>query len=393
MIPRTMSVELESAAKQLPVVTLTGPRQSGKTTLCRAAFPRKPYVNLEPLDNRELVRSDPRGFLSDYPDGAILDEIQNVPELLSYIQADVDENPAPGRFILTGSQQLAANEAVSQTLAGRTTILHLLPFSLEERRRSRRWTADLWVDMFHGGYPRVYDQSLDPVRWYGDYVTTYIERDVRQVREIGDLRTFRTFVMLAAGRTAQEINLSSLGNDAGVSHNTARSWLSILEASYITISAAAWHRNIRKQIVKAPKLHFLDSGVACSVLGIRDPDHLKVHPLRGAIFESWVAGEIVKGLAHRGRRYDLMHYRESRGVEIDIVVEQRGSMHVIECKSGATIHPSFLDPLLRIQEDMRDAPSAVEPALVYGGSETHLRRRVALYSWSEVSQLARRVAG
>jgi uncharacterized protein len=393
MIPRLLMSELVRSATQMPVVTLTGPRQSGKTTLCRQAFPRKAYVNLEPLDTRELVRSDPRGFLAEYEDGAILDEIQNVPELLSYLQADVDENPEPGRFILTGSQQLAANEAISQTLAGRTAILHLLPFSLDERRQSGKWEEDLWVDMFRGGYPRIHDRNLDPERWYADYITTYVERDVRQVKDIGDLRTFRTFVMLAAGRTAQEVNLSSLGSDAGVTHNTARAWLSVLEASYITISAPAWHRNVRKQLVKAPKLHFLDTGLACSLLGIRDPDQLRTHPLRGALFESWVAGEIAKALLHRGRHSDLNHYRESRGTEIDIVTEQAGTLHLIECKSGATIHPSFFEPLLQFAESVRGPALAVNPALVYGGAESHPRRRVPVHSWTDIERLGKRIAG
>ena len=384
--------ELIRSAAQMPVVTLTGPRQSGKTTLCRQAFPRKPYVNLEPLDTRELVRSDPRGFLAEYEDGAILDEIQNVPELLSYLQVEVDENPQPGRFILTGSQQLAANAAVSQTLAGRTAILHLLPFSLGERSQSDSWKPDLWLDMFRGGYPRIHDRNLDPERWYADYVTTYVERDVRQVKEIGDLRTFRTFVMLAAGRTAQEINLSSLGSDAGVSHNTARAWLSVLEASYITISASAWHRNVRKQLVKAPKLHFLDTGLACNLLGIRDPDHLRTHPLRGALFESWVAGEIVKALVHRGRHPDLKHYRESRGIEIDILTEQSGILHLIECKSGATIDPSFFKPLAGFAEAGQLTATEVSPALVYGGAESHPRRRIPVYAWSDIERLGRRIA-
>ena len=390
MIPRVITTELVRAAAQMPVVTLTGPRQSGKTTLCRAAFPKKPYVNFEPLDTRELARSDPRGFLADYSDGAIFDEIQNVPDLLSYIQADVDENAEPGRFILTGSQQLAANEAISQTLAGRTALLHLLPFSLDERRQSETWDENLWTDIFRGSYPRVHDRGLDPARWYADYITTYVERDVRQVRDVGDLRAFRTFLMLAAGRTAQEINLSSLGNDAGVSHNTARSWLSILEASYLTISAQAWHRNVRKQIVKAPKLHFLDTGLVCSLLGIRDTADLRAHPLRGAIFESWVAGEIVKALVHRGRHPDVKHYRESRGLEIDLVVEQRGAMHWIECKSGATIQPSFSSPCSDSRRRSAKPRTSRLPSSD-GGAESHPRRRQAIYSWSDIDQLGKQI--
>lgn len=395
MIPREIMTEVVSAAAQMPVVTVTGPRQSGKTTLCRAAFPDKPYVNLEPLDSRELVRSDPRGFLAGHPEGAILDEIQNVPELLSYIQAEVDDDARPGRFILTGSQHLPVSQSLSQTLAGRTAILHLLPFSLEERKQSGIWERDLWLDVFRGGYPRIYDRELDPARWYADYVTTYVERDVRQVKEIGDLRTFRTFLSLAAGRTAQEINLSSLGNDAGISHNTARAWLSVLEASFITMSVPAWHRNVRKQIVKAPKLYFLDTGLACNILGIRDPDHLRVHPLRGALFESWVASEIVKSFVHGGTsRPDVRHYRESRGLEIDLVVERSGVLHLIECKSGATIHPSFADPLLQFVESDGGKPSSsLAPAIVYGGGETLPRRRVPLYGWSDIGRLTRRMAG
>jgi len=377
------------------VVTLTGPRQSGKTTLCRATFPGKKYVNLEPLDTRELVRGDPRGFLAEYSAGVVLDEIQNVPELLSYIQADVDEDSTPGRFILTGSQQLAANEAISQTLAGRTAILHLLPFSLDERRQTEDWQEDLWLDVFRGGYPRVYDRHLDPVRWYADYITTYVERDVRQVKDIGDLRAFRTFLTLAAGRTAQEINLSSIGGDAGVSHNTARAWLSILEASFITFLAPAWHRNVRKQIIKAPKLHFIDTGLACSLLGIRDPDQVRSHPLRGALFESWVAGAILKALFNRGRQPDLQHYRESRGIEIDIVVQQAGTLHLVECKSGATTHPSFFEPLSTMRDLMRGTSSepTVAPVLVYGGKESHARRAIPVYSWSDIERLCSRIVG
>lgn len=395
MIERVLLPELRRAAGQLPVVTLTGPRQSGKTTLCRSAFPDKSYVNLEPLDTRELVRGDPRGFLAGHSNGVILDEIQNVPELLSYIQAEVDEDPSPGRYILTGSQQLAANRAIGQTLAGRTAILHLLPLSLSERRQAEGWRDDLWLDVFQGGYPRVYDRQLDPARWYADYITTYVERDVRQLKDIGDLRAFRTFITLAAGRTAQEVNLSSLGGDAGVSHNTARAWLGLLEASFITALVPAWHRNVRKQIVKAPKLHFVDTGVACSLLGIRDPDQLRTHPLRGALFESWVASEILKALLHQGRQPDVKHYRESRGLEIDFVVEQGGTVHLVECKSGATTHPTFFGPLTAMRELIAaDAStSEVAAALVYGGVESHLRRAIPVYSWRDIDRLSRHIAG
>lgn len=215
------------------------------------------------------------------------------------------------------------------------------------------------------------------------------------MKDVGDLRAFRTFVTLAAGRTAQEINLSSLGGDAGVSHNTARTWLSILEASFITFLAPAWHRNVRKQIIKAPKLHFVDTGVACSLLGIRDPDQLRSHPLRGALFESWVAGEILKALFNRGRQPDLKHYRESRGIEIDIVLQQAGTLYLVECKSGATTHPSFFKPLSTLQDLIRGASSepTVAPALVYGGNESHARRTIPVFSWSDIARLCSRIVG
>lgn len=393
MIPRLLAAGLRRGARQMPVVTVTGPRQSGKTTLCRAVFPRKTYVNLEPIDTRELATSDPRGFLADLPDGAILDEIQNVPELLSYIQAEVDERPRPGRFILTGSQQLSLTATISQTLAGRSAIFNLLPFSLGERRKSGNWTEDLWQDIVRGSYPRVYDRDLDPASWYVDYITTYVERGVHQLKALGDLRSFRTFLSLSAGRTAQELNYSSLGSDAGISYNSAKSWIGLLEASYLAVVAPGWNRNVRKQIVKAPKLHFIDTGVLCALLGIRNVGQLKAHPLRGAIFESWVASELIKARVNAGLPADLKHYRESRGVEIDLVMEDGRRLHAIECKSGATIHRSFFDSLERLADSLAQGQPPLEfhPAIVYGGATSSTRRRLPYYSWKEIEKLGRAI--
>lgn len=393
MIERDLSFELQRAATQLPVVTLTGPRQSGKTTLCRMTFPQKDYVNLERLDSRRLAQEDPRGFLATYSEGAIIDEVQHVPDLLSYLQADVDEDPRPGRFILTGSQQLPLNAAISQTLAGRTAILHLLPFSLEERRKTEFASDDLWVDIFRGSYPRVYDQQIEPERWYADYLTTYVERDVHQLRDIGDLRAFREFMRLSAGRTGQEIVLSNLGGDAGITHPTVKSWLGVLEASFIILTAPGWHRSIRKQVVKSPKLHFLDTGVVCNLLGISEPDQLRTHPLRGPIFESWVAGEILKAFLNRGRRVDLKHFRESRGLEVDIVVEKGLTMHLVECKSGSTIQQAFTEPLKQARTLLRDRlkETDVTLAMVYGGDERYEGSDVGIYGWKRVAELARQI--
>lgn len=393
MIVRDLTPELERAATQLPVVTLTGPRQSGKTTLCRTTFPEKPYVNLERIDVRELAQEDPRGFLTGHPDGAIIDEIQHVPDLLSYIQADVDEDPRPGKFVLTGSQQLPLQAAITQTLAGRTAILHLLPFSLEERRRTEFAADELWVDIFRGAYPRVYDHQMDPERWYADYITTYVERDVHQLKDIGDLRAFRDFMRLAAGRTAQEIVLSTLAGDVGISHPTVKSWLGLLEASFLVVTAPGWHRNIRKQVVKSPKLHFLDTGMLCNLLGVRDPDQLRTHPLRGSIFESWVAGEILKAFYHAGRRIDLKHFRESRGLEVDIVIETGLKMHLTECKSGATIQRSFLEPLKKARSLMRERfpDMEIDVGLVYGGEESYRLGEIRISGWRDAGILAKAI--
>jgi len=345
MIPRNLAGPLRDLAKRYPVVTVTGPRQSGKTTLCRATFPDTAYVSLEPLDEREFARTDPRGFLRLYADGAVIDEVQHVPGLLSYLQAEVDERPMPGRFILTGSQHFGLSAAVSQSLAGRTGVLYLLPLSLDELRRFPSPPTGLFATLWSGGYPRIFDQGLPPDRWLADYTTTYVQRDVREVLNVGDLQAFTTFLQLCAGRTAQEVNLSSLGADAGVSHNTAKSWLSVLEASFICFRVPAWHRNLGKRLRKAAKLHFVDSGLACRLLGIRTAEQLIHHPLRGAIFESWVASEAYKARAHRGLDPSLFHLREDRGAEIDLVVEAADEFLLVEAKSGATVVPDAHRPV------------------------------------------------
>lgn len=394
MIQRELQQHLAAAATKLPVVTLTGPRQSGKTTLCRTTFPEMSYVNLERIDTRQFALEDPRGFLNNYRDGAIIDEVQHAPDLLSYIQIEVDEDDRPGRFILTGSQQLPLNAAISQTLAGRTSILHLLPFSLDERRQSDFASDDLWVDIFRGSYPRVYDKEIDPERWYADYLTTYVERDVHQLRDIGDLRSFRDFLRLAAGRSGQEVSLSTLAGDVGVSHPTIKSWLGVLEASFLIITAPGWTRNLRKQIVKSPKLHFLDTGVLCSLLGIREADQLRHHPLRGSIFESWVATEILKAFMHSGRRIDLKHLRVSRGLEVDLVIEDGLRLGLVECKSGATMQRGFLEPLRKARSLIHEAApeTTVDLSLVYGGDEDQLTGDVEACGWRNVGLLAKRIA-
>ncbi|MEX2466260.1 MAG: ATP-binding protein [Gemmatimonadota bacterium] len=376
---------LLEAAAQAPAVAVTGPRQSGKTTLCRGVFPDHAYVSLEPLDNRDFAAKDPRGFLRQYPGPVVLDEVQRTPELFSYLQEAIDEDPAPGRYILTGSQHFGLSEAISESLAGRIALLHLLPPSLDELLHFGP-LEDVWRVVWAGAYPRIHHRGLPADQWLADYLATYVQRDVRQVLHVTDLDAFTTFLRLAAGRTAQELNLSALGADAGVTHNTARSWISVLEASFLVFKLPPWVRNLRKRVVKAPKLHFVDSGLVCSLLGIRAPDQLATHPLRGPIFESWVASEVLKARLHRRRPRDLFHLRETRGAEIDLLVE--GTRHIIgvEVKSGATITPEFLQGLRGLPDLTRHGGggrSAVA-RLVYAGDIAQERTGVHVLPWSDV---------
>lgn len=387
-IRRTLRGPLEELASKLPVVAVTGPRQSGKTTLCRQAFPDKPYVSLEPLDTRSFAAEDPRGFLEQHSEGAILDEVQRVPELFSYLQEEVDARPEPGRFILTGSQHFGLTEGVTQSLAGRIAILYLLPPSLDELARFGQLPDDLWTQVWTGSYPRIYDLGLDPGRWLADYATTYIERDVRQVLNVADLEAFTTFVQLVAGRTACELRTSTLGGDAGVSHPTVRSWLSVLEASFVCVRLPAWHKSHRKQVVKSPKIHFLDSGLACHLLGITAPGQLVHHPLRGALFESWVVSEVLKWRLHRGLPQRMFHLRETRGAEVDLLVEEGSRLTAVEVKSGATIGSDFFAALERLGEEVsvRDRHLTYDPRLVYGGDAAQRRSAATVIPWREIHE-------
>lgn len=383
MIQRNLAPILRQAAGLYPVLLLVGPRQSGKTTLCRSLFADLPYVSLEPLDRRETAIHDPRGFLDEYRRGAVFDEVQHAPALLSYLQEEVDVDATPGRFVLTGSQHFGLTDQVAQSLAGRCGVFTLLPPSWDELQRFPDPPKDLFEALWMGAYPRIHDQRIPPARWLADYLVTYVQRDVRSVLNIGDLLAFTDFVSLCAGRTAQEINLSALGGDAGVSHNTARQWLSVLEAGFLIHRLPAWHSNFRKQIVKAPKLHFIDSGLACHLLDIHEPEQLRHHPLRGAIFESWVAAELLKRQVHAGLPARLRHYRESRGLEIDILLENAGKRLAVEAKSGATVAAEFFRPLEKLRAQLPD----VLAGIVYGGSEIHSRNGIRAVPWNGIEAL------
>lgn len=375
VLPRTLHGPLLVAAANYPVVTVTGPRQSGKTTLCRASFPDHAYVSLEPLDNREFATEDPRGFLAQFGSGVILDEAQRAPGLFSYLQELVDNDPRKGRFIISGSENLALSDNVNQSLAGRTAMLVLLPFSLEERQRTSGADASLDQVLFQGGYPRPLIEQIPHEQWLRDYFTTYVQRDVRQLSQINDLATFTRFVRLCAGRTAQEVNLSQLGSDAGVTHNTARAWLGVLEASHLVFLLPAWHKNVSKRIIKSPKLHFVDTGLAANLLGVTSAAQLATHPLRGSLFETLVASEILKGRLHRGLSADLHHYREVRGAEVDVIVPGQPRGLAVEAKAGQTVQQEFLRHLATFPE------AEWSRHLVYGGNHALARTGIDVTPW------------
>ena len=369
MIERDIAPRLIELFEQYPFVTVTGPRQSGKTTLCRQAFPHLKYVNLEAPDQREFAESDPRGLLSTLDGGAILDEIQRVPDLLSYLQVFADEKGRNSLFILTGSEHFKLSEAISQSLAGRTALLRLLPFSLVERQRTG--ANSLVNDILYAGfYPRIYDQGLDPRQALSDYFETYVERDVRQLGEIRNISSFQRFVRLCAGRVGQLTNLSALGADAGVSHTTARHWLEVLEASYIVFRLPPFHANIRKRLVKSPKLYFYDVGLASHLIGIERAEQIATHPLRGALFENMVVVEALKYRFNLGRSFNLSFFRDSRGLECDLLFETGHGMCAIEIKSGATIASDYFDSLGSVAKSI---PRISSNIVVYGGTSRQSR--------------------
>jgi predicted AAA+ superfamily ATPase len=385
MIDRDLTPKLRLAAKQAPAVTLTGPRQSGKSTLCRMVFPQYAYANLEAPDVRAFAANDPRGFLSQFDKGAIIDEIQRVPELTSYLQGLIDNDPRHGRWILTGSQSLTMMDSVSQSLAGRTAVLHLMPLARGEARRFKRHPKSLDEALFTGGYPRILDQRLEPSEWLGSYVRTYVERDVRLISNIGDLVTFQRFVQLCASRTAQLVNLSSLALDAGISQPTAKAWLSILESTFIAFRLQPYFGNIGKRLIKTPKLHFCDSGLVCWLLGIRDPTQLRLHPLRGPIFETWVTSEVLKHRLNRGEHAGLYFYRDRHGLEADLIIEKGQRLTVVEAKAGQTATTELVNAGRQVAEVLGDA-AQVDRLVVFGGDHSQKRSNVDVLSWDAVDQ-------
>ena len=394
MIKRTLSQKLVALARKFPVVSVTGPRQSGKTTLTRMVFQDYDYVSLEDPNEREFAQSDPKGFLRRFADGVILDEIQRAPHLLSYIQGIVDSDSFRGKFILTGSQQFHMMEKVSQTLAGRTAIVYLLPFSLDElmgETPSDPWKIDTLPDkrrkpsfnleeiLYQGLYPRIHDKKPETQVWLSAYYRTYVERDVRDIANIGNLETFQRFVRLCAGRSGQLLNHSSLAADCGISHTTARHWISILQAGFIIHLLPPHHENFSKRIIKSPKLYFLDTGLLCYLLRIREPHDIPTHAMKGAIFETFVMSELYKAFAHRGETPPLYFWRDRTGHEVDIVIDTGKKLIPVEVKSGETVDHSLLDGLRYFIS--LGTPASKTGVLIHGGEARYQRENFIVRPW------------
>lgn len=395
MIPRYLGETVERLRKGFPIIAITGPRQSGKTTLSRAAFPDKPYVSLEEPDTRSYALEDPRGFLGQFPDGAVIDEAQRVPELFSYLQSRVDSDGRMGLFVLTGSQQFGLRTGITQSLAGRVGLVTLLPFSFGELNDAGQTPNTVEACLFTGSFPPLYDRPVAPRDWYPRYVATYLERDLHQLIQVRDLHTFQTFLRMCAARVGQVLNLSALASDCGITHNTARAWISVLEASYILFLLQPHHRNFNKRLIKAPKLYFYDTGVVASLMAIEDEGHLAVHAMRGQIFENWIIAELLKGRMNRGLPSNLFFWRDRAGLEIDVIAEHGESLQPIEIKSGATVASDFMTGLHRwcnlnngAADGVADRTAGEIPILFFGGDGDSTRNGVAVRSWRSVAEVA-----
>ena len=371
-------------AESFPAVSVTGPRQSGKTTLVKKAFPKYEYINLENLDERSYAEEDPRSFLKQHMDqGVIIDEIQKAPVLFNYLQEILDESNQPGRFILTGSQNFLLMEKVTQSLAGRVGLLNLLPFGFHELPTHHQNKLSMETLLFNGLYPAIYDRSIEASDFYPSYLQTYIERDVRTIINVSDLTRFRRFVQLCAGRTGQILNLSNLANDASIDHKTAKAWLSILETSFVVFLLNPYYKNFSKRISKSPKLYFFDTGVASSLLGIQSSDQLVNHPLKGSLFETLVISEYIKFRHHSASHQNAFFWSEHAGNEIDLLLEHNNGLVPIEIKSGKTLSESFFKGLKHFR---RLAPKEYKHSyLIYGGTRSQVRETCNVIAWKRLS--------
>ena len=378
MIPRHASTTLQRLATGFPVLAITGPRQAGKTTLARALFDHKPYVSLENPDEREFALTDPKRFLARFPDGAVLDEVQRCPALLSWLQTWVDERQRMGDFVLTGSAQFDLMAGITQSLAGRVGRVELLPLSGAELG-NERLGADLDTLLLTGCYPTLYDRDVRPEDWFPNYVSTYLERDVRQLLAVRDLTQFQRFVRMCAARSGQLLNLAALGADCGVSAVTARQWLSVLETSYLVMQLQPYHSNFGKRLTKTPKLYFLDVGLMAWLLGLRDTTTLATHAARGALFETWVVSELVKQRFNAGQRAELFFWRDNTGHEVDVVYETPQGLQGVEIKSGSTFASDWPKAISKWRSLATDP--VCTPRIVFGGEGAYSRQGCDVQGW------------
>ena len=381
MIRRVIEPELINLSKQYPVILITGPRQSGKTTLAQQCFPGKKYVNLEDPGQNYAAGFDPNGYIDSLQDGAIIDEIQNVPELLSSIQAEVDRSKINGRFILTGSNQFSLLESITQTLAGRVGILKLLPFTIQETRLFKK-SMTIEEQILTGFYPGVYNNKLEPYKAYRNYYETYIERDLRQLINVKDLRKFQLFIRLCAGRTGQLFNASNLSNEVGVSVPTIQQWASILETSFIIFFLQPWYSNINKRLIKTPKLYFVDVGIANYLLGNENTTHVATHPVKGALFENLVIIELLKNRYNQGLDNNLFFYRDNHQNEVDVLERVGSKLNAYEIKASQTFHVDFLKGLNYISKLIPETLN--EKYLLYSGNDEFLLNNVYVKNYARL---------
>lgn len=381
MILREAENEIKVLAAQFKAVAVVGPRQSGKTTLVRSVFAHKPYVNLENPDIRRFAMDDPRGFLSNYPQGAVLDEAQRVPELFSYLQQILDETTDHGLFIITGSNNFLLQESISQSLAGRVGYLYLMPLSLDEIGDKESNSNTL---LFKGGYPALYNEETDPAKWYANYISTYVERDVRLLKNITDLVAFERFLRLCSGRIGQLLNMSSLAVEVGIDVKTIGSWISVLETSFIVFRLQPYHENFNKRIVKMPKLYFYDTGLAVALLGVENAGQLALHPSRGSLFENMVIVDFLKKRYNAGKSNNLFFWRDNVGNEIDLILAKGNTRIPIEIKSGQTVTDDYFKGILFWNKMAQTEGGFV----VYGGGMTQKRsNRITVVPFKEISSI------
>ncbi|MDR3221312.1 MAG: ATP-binding protein [Candidatus Accumulibacter sp.] len=382
MIERTITKKISEMLGKFPVVLLTGPRQSGKSTLLQHAFPDYDYVSLEDPDFRLLAESDPRGFLGNYTRPSIIDEAQYVPQLFSYIQSVTDKENTVGRFILSGSQNFLLIQSIAQSLASRAAVLKLLPFSFRELKSGSFASENVNDNIFSGGYPRLFDKGISPADFYPNYIQTYVERDVRQLRNISDLSLFIRFVKLCAGRIGQLLNVSSLANECGISVETVQAWLSVLETSYVVFLLKPYHKNHNKRLVKSPKLYFYDTGLACSLLELDNGRQLQTHYLRGELFENWIISEFLKQNYAVGKEPAIYFWRDNNGTEVDLLIERGETLKALEIKSGGTLNTDYFKGLKQLQK--LSVVTADNSFVIYGGTRNFQTANGKFVPWTEI---------